>query len=125
MIVISNVCSNRYWEKLFKMILEECNAFQVVFPNGEVDPENPLMGGKDFFQTISTKVTVSNIMDDASEYNGSLNEEIRQKFILYMKSSFIGEKPLLWYFRLLKDEKVYLTCEDFSVCILEENEGIK
>lgn len=127
MIVISDISSNHYWEKLFKLMLNECDKFQVIFPDGVEDIENPLMGGKDFFINIITilKVIPSDLMENSSEYSGMLTDEIRQKFIKFLKPSFIGEKPLLWHFRLLKCNEIYLTCSDFTVCILEEIEEVK
>ena len=70
-------------------------------------------------------VVSSNMMDESSLYYGELNKKIRKNFFYYLKPTFVGGKSVLWHFSLLIEEKLYLTCSDFSVCILEDDEDLR
>ena len=51
-IVIYNFPRKHEWKKIFLYILSVCDGFRVKFPDGEYDPENPLMGGKLEFENL-------------------------------------------------------------------------
>lgn len=124
--VIASIGSSSIWKKIFTLILNECTEYQVVFPIGKIDEENPLIGGKEFFTNLpKVSVVSSNMMADSSMFYGELNDEIRKQFFHFLEPTFIGNKSKLWHFSLLKNEKIYLTCSDFSVCLIEDYEDLR
>ena len=50
--VLYNISSTPEWKHIFTSILNHCGQFEVVYPDGEFDPENPLMGGKLEFEKL-------------------------------------------------------------------------
>ncbi|MBB2479923.1 hypothetical protein H5P36_06945 [Bacillus sp. APMAM] len=126
MIVIEDISSEPEWEGIFSIILEECDAYQVNYPSGVFDKENPLMSGMSYFMELKDiKVEPWEMMEESLKITGKLNNEIKSKIYGFIKPSFSGDKPDLWDFSLLKNNIQYLRCSDFTVCILEDNDEIK
>ena len=51
-IYINSIDSTPEWEQILKTVIEYCNEFDIVFPNGEYDADNPLLAGMLDFKKI-------------------------------------------------------------------------
>ncbi|WP_053366320.1 hypothetical protein [Bacillus sp. FJAT-27245] len=123
--VISHTSSTDGWEKLFTSILNASDSFTIYYPDGEFDSENPLMGGKVDFEGLKNIVIEPwGGMENSISINGKLNDFSRSIFLKLQEPSFEGSKPMLWYFKLYKNNTLLLTIEDFTVCLLENNQEV-
>lgn len=114
--VIENISSFFEWKKIFNYLLTISDNYDVVFPDGTYDEENPLMGGMDKF----LKIEDISLKKD-NEYliaSGALDQFTRNLFLNLVYPSFSGDKSELWHWQLLKDGKVLLRIEDFDVGIV-------
>lgn len=123
--VVSNICSTPEWKHIFTSILNHCDQFEVVYPDGEFDSENPLMGGKFEFEKLEgTFVKPWDGMESSISIFGELTSLSRRIFYKLEEPSFEGLIPELWCFKLFKDGTLFLSVEDFSVCLLEKNQEV-
>ena len=123
--VLLNICSTPEWKHIFSSILNHCDQFEVVFPNGEFDTENPLMGGKFEFEKLEgTFVKPWDGMENSISIFGELTSLSRRIFYKLEEPSFEGLKPEVWCFKLFRNGTLFLSVEDFSVCLLEKNQEV-
>ena len=124
-LIIQNTSSTPEWKKIFNLILNHCDRFEVIFPEGNFDVENPLMGGKvDFEKIEDTSSNPWDEMNDSICLSGSLTKDVRTLIYKLEEPSFIGDKPELWHFNLLRNDKLYLSIQDFTVCLLENHKEL-
>lgn len=118
--VISHITLSAHkWNDLFARVLDYCDEFSIVFPDGEPDDENPLLNGKsDFWILDNVRVEKWTGMKEASMLSGSLTANVRELFVKYMGNMEEGDKGL-WHFALLANKKEFLTVEDFTVCTID------
>lgn len=124
-LIIQNISSTPEWKNVFNLILNHCDQFEVIFPEGNFDVENPLMGGKLEFEKLED--TLSNSWDgmkDSICLSGSLTKDVKSLIYELEQPSFIGDKPELWNFKLLRNGQLYLRIEDFTVCLLENHKEL-
>ena len=115
-VVISNIFSIPEWEQIFKTIIVFSNEFDIVYPNGEYDADNPLLAGKlDFEKIPNISVSPWPNMEDSSIYRGVLDDSARSLILQYALKEF----DPLWNFSLYKDNVQVLNVQDFNVCLIE------
>ncbi|MER2079832.1 hypothetical protein [Psychrobacillus psychrotolerans] len=123
--ILQNTPSTPEWNNIFTTVLDHCDQFEVFYPDGEFDEENPLMGGKlDFEKLESTFSNTWDGMDNSVCIRGNLTSESKNIIFKFMEPSFSGDKPELWHINLLKSGTLYLSVEDFTVCVLENHPEI-
>ncbi|MGM9988545.1 MAG: hypothetical protein ACI35O_15165 [Bacillaceae bacterium] len=119
--VIPNTSSIPEWEKIFTFLLSCCDKFQITFPSGDYDQENPLLGGKSEFENIKgITITASEEMNEAIMVTAKLNDNAKQLFAKMLQPSYIGYKSELWGFRLYKKKQLFITVSDFNVALIEK-----
>jgi hypothetical protein len=126
-IVIQNITSTYKWKNIFQYVLTYCDRFNVTFPAGEFDVENPLMGGKyefELLKDLAVKKAVE-MEDEGIVLSGKLTKDSADLFEQYMAPSYDGFKPVLWNFQLLKDHEPILEVLDFTVCFLYKSVPIE
>lgn len=117
-LVISNISLVNKWGSFFVKVLDYCDEFNIVFPNGEPDDENPLLNGRsDFWDLDNVKIEKWLGMEEATSLSGNLTETTRELFIKHIGDLEEGDVGL-WQFTLLANKKEFLTIEDFTVCII-------
>lgn len=121
--VISSTPSSPEWKHIFTTILNYCDHFEVVYPIAEFEPNNPLLGGKLEIEGLDgTTVKPWDGMDDSISFCGELNSISKQIIHKLEAPSFEGGKPELWCFQLFKNGKLFLSVQDFTVCLLENHQ---
>lgn len=115
-IVISNIFSTSEWEQILKTVIDFSNEFDIVYPNGDYNEENPLLSGKLDFEKIP-KIRVSSWpnMEDSSVYRGVLDDFTRNLILQY---AFNEKYDSLWNFSLYKGNLNVLNVQDFNVCLI-------
>jgi hypothetical protein len=115
-IVISNIFSSPEWEQIFNAVIGISNEFDIVYPNGEYDADNPLLAGKlDFEKVSNISVSPWLNMEDSSVYRGVLDDSSKSLILQYA----LNESDSLWNFSLYKDNVQVLNVQDFNVCLIE------
>lgn len=118
--VISNIDSFQRWDMLLTVALNLADEFCVVYPNGEYDPENPLVNGKPEFESVpDLKVGRWPNMKDSSAYFGNLDDSIRKLILDFNHQSPDKDTSYLWYYSLYKGGIELLNVQDFTVCLLD------
>ena len=121
--VVSNICSTPEWKHIFTSILNHCDQFEVIYPDGEFDSENPLMGGKLEIEKVrGTLVKPWDGMANSVSISGELSNISRKIIYKLEEPSFTGFIPELWCFQLLKNGTLFLSVQDFNVCLLENHQ---
>lgn len=121
--VISSTTSTPEWKAIFTSILNHCDQFEVVYPDAEFDSDNPLMGGKLEFEKLDgTVVKPWKGMENSVSMLGKLTSVSRRIFYTLEEPSFVGDKPELWCFKLIKNGTLFLSVQDFTVCLLEHHQ---
>jgi len=117
-IVISNIFSTPEWEQTFNTVIGFSNEFDIVYPNGEYDADNPLLTGKLHFEKVpNISVSPWPNMEDSSVYRGVLDVSSRSLILRYALNEFDS----LWNFSLYKNNIQVLNVQDFNVCLIEPN----
>jgi hypothetical protein len=112
-IVISSINSTPEWELILKTVIDFSNEFDIVFPNGEYDADNPLLTGMHEFTKIpNISVSPWSNMKDSSVYRGVLNDFSRNLILQYTLTDTFDS---LWNFSLYKGDLNVLNVADFSV----------
>jgi hypothetical protein len=124
-IVIQNIGSTSEWRRIFQFVLSYCSRFSVSFPVGDYDAENPLMGGKKTFELLDELEVTLSELEESLVLRGKLTKDSAALFEEYMAPSYVGFKPVLWNFQLLKDNIPILEVSDFTVCILSKSAPIE
>lgn len=115
-IVISNVFSCSEWEQIIKTVIDISNEFEIVYPNGEYDADNPLLAGKlDFEKVPNISVSPWPNMEDSSVYKGVLDDCASSLILQYA----LNESDPIWNFSLYKDNVQVLNVQDFNVCLIK------
>jgi len=84
-IVISNIFSTPEWDQIIKTIIDISSEFEIVYPNGEYDADNPLLAGKlDFEKVSNISVSPWPNMEDSSIYRGVLDDSSRSLILQYV-----------------------------------------
>lgn len=108
------------WEEILVIALELADEVSIVFPNGEYDPENPLMNGKPEFESLpGWKMGRWQNMKDSSIYFGSLTDSIRQRMVESNQQNPDKNHSYLWHYSLYKNGTELLNVQDFTVCLLD------
>ncbi|WKA51857.1 hypothetical protein QWY22_04430 [Planococcus liqunii] len=117
-IVIQDIEAEPEWPKLFGTALSVCGSFQIMYPDGEWDKENPLLTGKSEFEKLEE---IQNFpwsgMKDSTIYSGPLNAESRELFWHHMVPREDDYVYPLWNFNLYREGKLVFSIQDFSVCL--------
>ncbi|MFZ3588652.1 hypothetical protein ACOI1C_05075 [Bacillus sp. DJP31] len=117
--VIHNISDDDNWNKVFNICLNEANRFEVAYPLGDDEDDNPLLVGRDYFSsTPSLKTKPWDLMDNSLLYYGELNTAIKNYIYTKVSPSFDGEKSEIWNFSLFKNDIKLLSVTDFNVCII-------
>lgn len=115
-IVISNIFSTPEWEQIFITVIGISNEFDIVYPNGEYDADNPLLAGKlDFEKVPNINISPWPNMEDSSVYRGVLDDSSKSLILQYA----LNESDSLWNFSLYKGNVQVLNVQDFNVCLIE------
>ena len=115
-IVISNIFSTPAWEQIINTVIDISNEFDIVYPNGKYDADNPLLAGKlDFEKVSNISVSLWPNMEDSSVYRGVLDDSSRRLILQYA----LNEADPLWNYSLYKDNVQVLNVQDFNVCLIE------
>ena len=115
-IVISNIFSTPEWDQIIKTIIDISSEFEIVYPNGEYDADNPLLAGKlDFEKVTNISVSPWPNMEDSSVYRGVLDDSSRSLILQYA----LNGSDSLWNFSIYKDKVQVLNVQDFNVCLIE------
>jgi len=78
-IIISNIFSTPEWEQIFNTVINISNEFDIVYPNGEYDADNPLLAGKlDFEKVTNISVSPWPNMEDSSVYRGVIDDSSKE-----------------------------------------------
>ena len=93
--------------------LKKSNRYEVYYPKGEYEEDNPLFNHKKFFVNNAEKVTSWDGMKDSEVISGRLCD-CSKKLIYKAEKSF--EK--IWKFNLLYDTDIILSVDDFDTCVL-------
>ena len=112
---ISDIDSTPEWEQILKTVIEYCNEFDIVFPNGEYDADNPLLGGLLEFKKIPNIFVSPWNMKDSSVYRGVINDFSRNLILQYTLNNTYDS---LWNFSLYKGDLNVLKVADFSECFI-------
>ena len=122
-IVISNIFSTPEWEQIFITVIGISNEFDIVYPNGEYDADNPLLAGKLVFEKVpNINISPWPNMEDSSVYRGVLDDSSKSLILQYA----LNESDSLWNLSLYKGNVQVLNVQDFNVCLIEpEPELIK
>jgi len=117
-IYIWNIFSTPEWEQILKITIDFSDEFDIVFPNGEYEADNPLLAGMlDFINIPNISVSPWPNMKDSSVYRGVLDDFSRNLILQYM---FIENKyDTLWNFSLYKGDLEVLNLSDFNSCSIE------
>ena len=122
-IVIFNICSTPEWEQILKIVIDFSDEFDIVFPNGEYDEDNPLLAGMlDFEKIPNISVSPWPNMEDSSVYRGELDDFSRDLILQYMINE--NKYDTLWNFSLYKGGIDVLNVQDFNVCIIEPDQEL-
>ena len=105
---------------IIKYALKRSNRYEVYYPKGEYEEDNPLFNHKKFFVNDAEKVTSWEGMKDSEVIRGRLCD-CRKKLIYKAEKSF--EK--IWKFNLLYDTDIILSVDDFDTCVLFAEDDIK
>lgn len=117
-IVIQNIEAEPEWPKLFGTALSVCDSFQIMYPDGEWEAENPLLTGKPEFEKLEGVQTFPwHGMKDSTVYSGSLSAESRELFWSHMVPREEECLYPLWNFDLYRKDKLVFSIQDFSVCL--------
>ena len=120
-IVISNIFSTPEWEQIFNTVINISNEFDIVYPNGEYDADNPLLAGKlDFEKVTNISVSPWPNMEDSSVYRGVIYDSSKSLILQYA----FNESDSLWNFSLYKDNVQVLNVQDFNVCLIEPSQEL-
>lgn len=126
--VILNLVDFPRWEMLIDFYFDECDAFEIVFPDDTESSEedNPLITGyKDFLNLPQINVTPWDGMQNSVRITGPLNAETKHTFYKYVKDQHDDQYPArLWTFFLIKNQTIVFKIDDFTVCILEQTPEI-
>jgi len=115
-IVIHSITSTPEWEQILKSIINFSNEFDIAYPNGEYEEDNPLLAGKHDFEKIpNISVSPWPNMKDSSVYRGVLDDFSRNLILQYALNE---NYDLLWNFSLYKGELKVLHVADFTVCFI-------
>ena len=118
-IVIQNVETVREWPKLFEAALHACDSFQIMYPDGEWDEENPLLAGKlDFEKLEGIRYSSWDGMKGSTVFSGKLDDNARKIFWHHMAPGFEGYSESLWNFDFYRKGLLFLSIQDFSVCLI-------
>ncbi|WP_027726262.1 hypothetical protein [Tuberibacillus calidus] len=122
-IVILNLVDFPHWETLIDFYFDECDAFEIFFPDDTESTEdyNPLITGyKDFLNLPQINVNQWDGMENSVCITGPLNDEAKNTFYKYVKDNHDDKYPArLWTFFLVKNKTKVFKIDDFTVCILE------
>ena len=117
-IVIHNIEAEPEWPKLFGIALSVCDSFQIMYPDGEWDAENPLLTGKPEFENLEGIQTFPwDGMKDSTVYRGPLNAKSRELFWHHMVPREDDYVYPLWNFDFYREGKLVFSIQDFSVCL--------
>ena len=120
-IVISNIFSTPEWDQIIKTIIDISSKFEIVYPNGEYDADNPLLAGKlDFEKVTNISVSPWPNMEDSSVYRGVIDDSSKSLILQYA----FNESDSLWNFSLYKDNVQVLNVQDFNVCLIEPSQEL-
>ncbi|MBP2242389.1 hypothetical protein J2Z40_002963 [Cytobacillus eiseniae] len=120
--IIHHISSFPMWKNIFIAALNHCDQFEVFYPNGDFDEENPLMTRKlDFEKLENISKSPWDGMDNSVCIRGNITKISKDLIYESVKSSFIGDKPDLWHFQLFKEGELLLTVADFTVCHVEDH----
>ncbi|MCF6138850.1 hypothetical protein [Pseudalkalibacillus berkeleyi] len=123
--VYPNIMDFDDWEKVYKSCLTYANHFNIVYPIGKCDEENPLMTGKDEFLSLSGTIQKPwDGMQDSVVISGGLNSTAIFLFNKYIEPSFNGESSYLWQWQLLKEDVPCIEVSDFNVCTITLSEDL-
>lgn len=115
-IYINSIDSTPDWEQILKTVIEFSNEFDIVFPNGEYDADNPLLAGVlDFKKIPNICVSPWPNMKDSSVYRGALNDFSRNLILQYTLNNTFDS---LWNFSFYKGDLNVLNVSDFSECFI-------
>lgn len=117
-IFISNIFSTPEWKEVLITAVNFSDGFDIVYPNGEYDEDNPLLAGMpDFTHIPNISVVPWPNMKDSSIYKGTLDDHARNLILHHM---FIeNQYDTLWQFSLYKGNLEVLTVSDFNCCHIE------
>ena len=105
---------------IIKYALKRSNRYEVYYPKGEYEEDNPLFNHKKFFVNDAEKVTSWDGMKDSEVISGRLCD-CSKKLIYKAEKSF--EK--IWKFNLFYDTDIILSVDDFDTCVLFAEDDIK
>ena len=105
---------------IIKYALKRSNRYEVYYPKGEYEEDNPLFNHKKFFVNDAEKVTSWDGMKDSEVISGRLCD-CSKKLIYKAEKSF--EK--IWKFNLLYNTDIRLSVDDFDTCVLFAEDDIK
>ncbi|WP_142827951.1 hypothetical protein [Planococcus soli] len=118
--VIQSIDSFPRWEEILAVALSLANEFSVVFPNGDPDPENPLVNGKPEFESLpDLKVGRWPDMENSSIYFGSLDDAIRKLMMEFNRQNPEQDFSYLWHYTLYRNGIELLNVQDFTVCLMD------
>lgn len=118
--VIQNIDSFPRWEEILAVALGLANELSVVFPNGDSDPENPLLNGKSEFESLpDLKMGHWPNMQDSSIYFGSLTDSIRKLMMEFNRQNPDKDFTYLWHYSLYRNGIELLNVQDFTVCLMD------
>jgi hypothetical protein len=116
-LVIPNIGTISEWKAIFLLCLKEADYFEVAYPLGEDDNDNPLIIGRDYFSSQPFIKSKSwELMDNSVLFYGELTSDIKNNIFKLVSPSFLGDKSDLWSFSLFKNNDKLLTISDFNVC---------
>ena len=105
---------------IIKYALKRSNRYEVYYPKGEYEEDNPLFNHKKFFVNDAEKVASWDGMKDSEVISGRLCD-CSKKLIYKAEKSF--EK--IWKFNLLYNTDIILSVDDFDTCVLFAEDDIK
>lgn len=118
--VIQSIDTFPRWEEILAVALGLANEFTVVFPNGDYDPENPLLNGKPEIKSLpDLKVGRWPNMEHSSIYFGSLDDSIRKLMMELNRQNSDKDFSYLWHYSLYRNGIELLNVQDFTVCLLD------
>lgn len=124
-LVISNISSEPRWKDIYNGIMNHCNRFEIIYTEDELEEENRFILGKKEFQNLSN-VTINTWsgMINSIIISGDLTPEAKKIFFEYTSPSYQGGVNELWYYKIYKDDILYMNLEDFSVCLLMNHQDV-
>lgn len=118
--VIHSIDSFPRWEEILAVALGLANEFSVVFPNGDYDPENPLVNGKPEFEALpDLKAERWPNMENSTILFGRLNDSVRKIILAFNNQHPDKDSSYLWHYSLYRNGIELMNVQDFTVCLLD------